>query len=134
MGATSFLPPRPAQTGNKNLDLFFNDLFLYLTEVHRVLFGLSTDDGDIDEKNSPGSHDGRVGGHENLIQATDVTDKILSILAVTTADADVTYGVEEQALINEIKNVVNNLIAKHNTDNIDDNAFRQALRDGQIVV
>jgi hypothetical protein len=111
VGRTTFLPP---VKGNKSPDDFLREIELWATEVHKNLFGLSDNDGEIGEPNAPGFHDGTVGNHEDMVQATDTGDATASTLSILEPDADVTYGAEEAALLNELKDKMNLHIAEYN--------------------
>ena len=133
MGTTTFLPPVPPVTENDDLNIWLNDLFNYITEIHKTLYGLSDDSGEVDNENSPGFHDGRTGSHEDLIQAEDAGDNSQSTLSVAADDADITYGSEEQGLINSIKNILNAHIGESNNNIVNDNEHKQNLRNANII-
>jgi hypothetical protein len=135
MGRTTWLPPKPPIFEDEVLNLYAQDLFNYITEIHRVVFGLGAeDDGDIDVVNAPGFHSGDTGGHASLEQATDVDNKTLSSLQINEPDANAVYGAEEAALINELKEKFNLHITEFNTGITNDNEEKQSLRDANILV
>jgi hypothetical protein len=61
----------------------------YMIELHEILFGDADNDGSLDGDNITGADDPG---------------------SITKPDADATYGTEERDLINETKNVVNDVI------------------------
>jgi hypothetical protein len=123
MGFTTFQPPK---TGNIAVDL-------WIIEVHKTLYGLGTDGGEIDDSNAPGAHDGRVGGHSELAQGTNVVNVDESEISVDTADADAVYGAAEQALINELKSDLNALVGEYNDFVSRFNSLLQSLRTAQTI-
>jgi hypothetical protein len=124
MASTTHLPPK---TGDIVLDQ-------WILEVHKNLFGLGDDrTGDLDDSNSPGAHDGRVGGHSELAQGTNVVNVDESEISVDTADADAVYGAAEQALINELKSDLNALVGEYNDFVSRFNSLLQSLRTAQTI-
>lgn len=110
-----------------------NQLQDYLEWLHNLVAGIGqTTDGSLTSSNAPGLHSGD-NGHEDLLPATDVDDVSVSSELVTEPDADVTYGAEEQTLINEIKSVLNSIISEYNAKVTADNARNDNLRNSNIL-
>lgn len=90
------------------------ELNLYLSELHKTVFGLGSSGGEIDQSNSPGYHDGRTGSHSELTKAAAFTEADLSTVSITASSAGATYTSAEQTLINEMKADINVLVANLN--------------------
>jgi hypothetical protein len=115
------------------------EVYEYLLRMHRTLYGLAQDTGELDNENlslasfdtddlKEGSvnqyftaarssadfttnHDAISGNHSSLAQSAARAD---SGATVTSANAGATYTSAEQTLINEIKGDVNTLVGEFN--------------------
>jgi len=110
----------------------------YFRQLHELVNGVSPEDsGNLDNENITDAaftsfHDNVPGNHSSIIKATDPGDAIEFGETIDTTDAVVPYDANVAALINELKDEVNLLIASHNELIEQVNRITAALRSANI--